>query len=137
MTVEWPDTEGAVRDYLRGHTDVTAQVGTRVFFSIPDQPTWPLVVVRRVAGGDDTSEAPLDQAVIQIDCWAAGRNKQQATDVVNAVRQALYELRGATALNDDVVGYGARIDSIVFLPDPADDRPRYALTAQITTRAAA
>lgn len=139
MTVEWPDVEGGIRDYLRGHTDVAAAVGARVFFGVPDEPTFPLVAVRRVGGGDDTSEAPIDQALIQLDCWggvdAAGHGKKAEADTVRrAVRQALYEIRGATALNASTVAYGAAVTSDVFLPDPNNDRPRYAVTALVTAR---
>lgn len=136
---EWPDVEGGVRAYLRADADVQAALGgsQRVFFGIPKSPTWPLVVVSRVGGGDDLSDAPVDVALIQIDCWgeidaASGHGlKSGCTTLVNAVRSAL------TAMTDHVATaacrlVGASVQSVVWLPDPSNDRPRYVVTAEVT-----
>ena len=142
-----PDVEGGIRDYLRAHPDVSALIGTRAFFGIPDSPTWPLVVVRRVGGSEDSSEAAIDVAVIQIDCWgrlfndtdpskSAHGDKAQADRLRRAVRKALWQIRGATAANTSTVLYGAVVESDPFLPDRDNDRPRYALTVRVTARAA-
>lgn len=136
MAETFPDVEGGIRDYLRANTGVAALVGTRVFFSIPDAPTWPLIVVREIGDTDDPSEAPIVATLIQIDCWADRRNKASANAVKRAVRAALYPIRSATALNAGTVAYGAEIVGGGFLPDPADDRPRYTLTVNVTARAA-
>lgn len=143
---DFPDVEGGIRDYLRGHASVSALVGTRVFFGIPATPTFPLVVVQRVGGADDPSEAAIDQAVIQIDCWGrlyadsdpthVGGDKAGCDAIRRAVRKALRDIRTATALNASVVAYGARVESDPFRPDPDSDRPRYAITASVTARAA-
>lgn len=143
---DFPDVEGAMRTYLRGHADVAALVAQRVFFGVPDQPTWPLVTVRRVAGSDDTSEAPIDHAMLQIDGWgrlfndadkrkSAHGDKAQADALRRALRKALWQIRGATTVGS-VVLYGAYVESDPFLPDPTNDRPRYALTTRVTARAA-
>lgn len=139
MTVEWPDIEGGLRDYLRAHGDVVAAVGTRIFFGVPDTPTFPLVTVQRVGGGDDLSEAPIDQALVQFDVWgeldANGHGKKADADTVRrAVRQALHDIRGATALNASTVAYGATVTDDRWLPDPNNDRPRYSVTALVTAR---
>jgi hypothetical protein len=149
MTVQWPDVEGAVRTYLRAHTDVVAQVGARVFFGIPDEPTWPLIVVSRVGGFEDPSDAPIDQAMVQLDCWGAFHldgstevltrpNKASATAVLRAVRQAHSDLIHVPA-TVTVAGATVRIDggawqSDPYIPDPSDGRPRYVVTAQFTVR---
>jgi hypothetical protein len=143
---EFPDVEGAVRTYLRAHTDVTALCGTRVFFAVPRQATYPLVVVTRVGGFDDTSDAPLDQALIQVDCWGdlhtdtiASPDKAQAAAVLRAVRQAFYDLTHQPAVVSvagddphDVRLAGAQVQSDPYVPDPDNRRPRYAVTAQVT-----
>lgn len=134
--MSWPDPEGGLRDYLRANAGVVALVVQRVFFGIPDNPVWPLITVSRVGGGDDLSEAPIDVALLQVDCWADGRNKAQAHAVASAVRDALAAIRGAVAVNGTTVLYGAVVESVLFAPDPADARPRYAITAQVTARAA-
>lgn len=132
----WPDVEGGVRDYLRADSAVSALVGTRVFFGVPKQAKFPLITVRRIGGPQDPSEAPLDLPLVQIDVWGEGNNKAQAHAVCAAVRDALDAIRSATSLNAGVVAYGANVENVTWFPDPADDRPRYVLTAQVTARAA-
>jgi len=137
--MSWPDVEGAVRDHLRADVGVSALVGQRVFFGVPlaadgtVAAQMPCVTVRRVGGGDDPSDAPVDQALIQIDCWASSRNKASAAAVMAAVRNALTEIR--TAVVGSTVLYGAVVESVIWAPDPAD-LPRYAVTALVTARAA-
>lgn len=136
-----PDVEGGVRTFLRAQAGVTAIVGQRVFFGIPknaDENTFPLVVVSRVGGGDDPEgEAPVDNALMQIDCWggidtSGNGKKAQAVALVNAVRDALFAVRGRTALSSTVDAAGIVVQSVVWLPDPSNDRPRYSLTAEVT-----
>lgn len=144
MTVELPDTEGAVRSYLRAHADVAAVVTARVWFAMPNTPTFPCVIVTEIAGTDDTSEAPLDQSMLRIDCWGSlhgngNPDKAAATAVRLAVRQALYDLRTPA---DVVLGEepdevtvrlaGAFVQSTTYLPDPTDGRPRYSIVTNIT-----
>lgn len=137
--MSYPDVEGAVKACL-----VAANVcGGRVFFGVPSpvtESTFPLATVQRVGGGDDPGEAPLDLALIQIDVWgrkdAAGHtDKAAARAEANAVRTALGEIRGATALSPTVTAYGAAVESDLWAPDPSD-RGRYVITALVTARAA-
>jgi hypothetical protein len=135
--MSFPDVEGAVRDHLRAQN----VCGGRVYFGVPDgDPTYPLATVQRVGGGGDISEAPLDLALIQIDVWgrkdAAGHtDKAAARAEANAVRTALQEIRGATALTATVTAYGAAVESDLWAPDPSD-RGRYVITALVTARSA-
>jgi hypothetical protein len=132
-----PDVEGAVRDYLRDQ-DVC---DGRVYFGVPTgSPTYPLATVQRVGGGDDPSEAPIDQALIQIDVWgrvdAAGHtDKAEARTAADAVRAALHAIRGATALSETCTAYGAAVEADLWAPDPTD-RGRYSITALVTARTA-
>ena len=135
MTVTLPDVEGGVRDALRADTAVDALVDGRVFFGVPENATWPLVTVQRVGGGDDPGEAPIDLALVQIDCWGAMRNKSQAWAVAAAVRSWAQSVRRATALTEEVVAYGVTVQSVLWAPDPAD-RPRYVITAAVMARSA-
>lgn len=138
MSIQFPDVEGALRTYLRSHPDVQAQVAQRVWFGIPLTPTYPLVAVARVGGFDDPSDAPIDQALVQIDCWGSlhddtrnSPNKAEAHAVRLACRQALHDLNARTVVGLTRLG-GAVIQSDLYLEDPADRRPRYVITAQIT-----
>lgn len=136
----WPDPEGAVRTRLRADAGVTAIVGQRVFFGIPkdaDESTFPLVVVSRVGGGQDGSDAPVDVALLQVDCWgsidASGNGrKAEAQALVNSARAALE----AMGIDQPIVAgtqlHGANVESVLWLPDPDNARPRYALTAEVT-----
>lgn len=130
------DIEGAVRDHLRADTGVSALVAQRVYFGVPSSPTWPLITVQRIGGGDDPGEAPIDLPLVQIDCWGAERNLTQARAVADAVRAWASAIRRATALNTEVVAYGVEVVGDVRSPD-ATDRPRYVLTTSVMARAAA
>lgn len=143
MTIELPDTEGAVRTYLRSHADVAAAVGSRVFFGVPVSPTWPLVVVSRVGSFDSAGDTPADEALVQADCWGSLRddtlhspNKAEANAVRLAVRQAFYDLRQPVdvelAAGNVVRLAGSTVQSDPYLPDPTTGRPRYPVTVQLT-----
>lgn len=135
-----PDVEGGVRTFLRANAGVSAIVGTHVFFGVPrkaTEDTFPLVIVQRVGGGDDPSEVPIDVALVQIDCWggiddSGNGKKAEAASLLNAVRNAFFAIRGRTALSPTVDAAGITVQSVVWLPDPANDRPRYSVTAEVT-----
>lgn len=138
MSDPFPDVEGGIRAYLRADPGVQAALGgsQRVFFGIPTTPTWPLIVVAQVGGGDDDSEAPVDRPSIQIDCWGAitpsgTGDKAGATALVNAVRSALKRMRNQTVTPTCRL-LGARVESQIWLPDADNDRPRYSVTAEVT-----
>lgn len=130
----WPDPEGALRTWLRTRPAVNALVAQRVFFGVPKpDPVWPLVVVSRIGGGNGVGDAPVDEPIIQIDCWgelyASGNgNRAQALALANAVRAELLDLDNDTVI---VTGVRAAIEAVemTFAPDPDNDRPRYVLTA--------
>lgn len=137
---DWPDVEGALRTWLRTRTALTALVGQRIFFGVPrgaGESSFPLVAIQRVGGGDDASDAPLDRALIQLDVWgqldASGNGrKADAWAVVNALRTQLGAMGPDTTLASGVIGHGATVESVGWLPDPDSDRPRYAVTAEVT-----
>lgn len=132
---DFPDVEDGVRKYLRADVDVAAQVAGRVFFGVPrENPTFPLITVLRAGGGDDVSEAPIDNAAILINCWGS-TSKEQAWNVAMSVRRALRKIRNKTLLTTGVYAHGATVDGVIWSPDPEDDRPRYVVTAQVTATA--
>lgn len=133
----WPDPEGLTRDHLKATAAVSAIVGSRVFFGIPKkaiETTFPLVVVARVGGGQDPGEAPLDLPLLQIDCWgslnSAGDGlKAACTALVNAVRSSLEAMGTETRVAGHEVG--VNVESVLWLPDPDNQRPRYSITAEV------
>lgn len=136
--MSYPDIEGALRTWLRGRAAITALVGQRVFFGVPDKAeTWPLITIRRVGGGDDPGIAPVDRALVQLDVWgdidASGHGKKaDATTLVNTLRAELSAVDRRTALTASVHALGISVESVVWLPDPDNDRPRYVVTAEVT-----
>lgn len=132
----WPDVEGACKTRLRGRTPV----GNRVFFGIPksaDETDYPLIVVTRVGGGADLSDAPVDVALIQFDVWgrldASGNgDKAGATAVVNTLRAELEAMGTDQPIVAGTQLHGANVESVLWLPDPDNARPRYAVTAEVT-----
>jgi hypothetical protein len=140
VTVDaFPDTEGAIRSWLRDQLAVRAVVGNRVFFGVPKaatEATFPLVTVQLVSTVPDPSEAPIDRSLIQIDCWgsldASGNGqKAAATALVNTIWALLHSITQPTPMGTVTV-FGANVESVTWLPDPANDRPRYVLTAEVT-----
>lgn len=133
-----PDVEGALVTFLKANAAVAALVGTRVFYGIPKAAkpdAWPLITVQRIGGGDDPSEAPVDVALLQVDCWgtisANGYGeKLPCTQLTNAVRSACRSFAGPT-LAAGVYAAGIDVQSVIWLPDPANDRPRYSLTVEV------
>lgn len=133
---DFSDVEEGVRQYLRNDTDVDAVVDRRVFFGVPKEgPTFPLITVRRVGGGDDASEAPVDLAVVSISCWGTN-TKSSAWSTAAAVRKALHKIRRKTLLAPGVYAHGATVDGVIWSPDPEDARPRYIVTTRVTATAA-
>lgn len=138
----WPDPEGLTRDALKADSGVSAIVGNRVFFGIPKragEATYPMITVFRVGGGQDSSEVPLDDALVQVDCWgsfdAQGNGlKAQCTALVNAVRSSLEAMGTVTRIAG--VELGVNVESVLWLPDPDNARPRYSITAEVAAIAA-
>lgn len=129
----WPDTEGALKTFLAADTAIAAIVGSRVFFGMPTNVTdadFPMVTLQRVGGGEAAGDAPVDEALVQIDCWGAVRDKASAWTLCSAVRDRLTQ-RGDVALNGTVRA-GLVVDSVIWLPDPDNARARYSVTAEVT-----
>lgn len=143
MTAELlPDVEGGVKTYLRAFAPLQTLIGQRVFLQVPGptngtEPTFPLVTVQRVGGGLDTGEAPIDQALLQVDVWGRLDTNghpmwAELMGVVNAVRSALTVPIGRTAASNSVDIFGAQESGLVRLVDQANGRPRYSLTVQVS-----
>jgi len=147
--VTWPDTEGAMKTYLRAWVPLDAELaGNGIYFGIPkdaDEDDFALVTIKRVGGSDDTSEAPIDLALLQIDVWgkidpASGNGlKADCTRATGVLHDALSALRSRTLVTLPsaavVALFGANVESVIWLPDADNDRPRYSVTTQVTATA--
>ena len=133
MTVEtFPDVEGAMRTWLRAQPAIAAHVASRVFLGVPDTTTYPLITITRIGGVEDRSDAPIDQAALRFTVWGQLRDRKGCTDCYRALRGVLHSMAGPTPLDANTRGFGATIDSVLYLPDPADNRPRYVIHSRIT-----
>lgn len=135
---DWPDIEGALRTWLRQDPGLAALIGNRVFFGIPrnSEGAYPCIMITRIGGGQQSSEVPLDNALIQFDVYGEkadklGGGRKSTTMVALALRKALSRIRGETRLDEEVVAYDPRITSQIFSPLPGDDRPRIMIVAII------
>lgn len=131
-----PDSEAAVRNYLRQDAGVTALVGNRVFFGT-DNAAYPWVAVQRVGGGVAVNDlANVDGPMIQLDCYGGPRNKAAAWGAAAAVIAALRKIEtqpwrdAATSLTL----YGSTVDW-VWLPDPESEVARYVITCVLSVAA--
>lgn len=127
------DLEGGLKAFLRADAGVAALVGQRVFLGMPERCALPAIDVRLLADVDDTSDAPIQQALVEFSCWAD--SKPAALDVARAVRAALFDT-GPVDVGTDTHLYGGSV--VGFLPidtDPSRKR-RYVVTASVTARAA-
>ncbi len=140
------DVEGALKEYLRTDVDVLASpAGARTYLALPDSPTFPCVTLIRIAGGEDTGEAPVDLALVQIDVWGRVKRLSEANEVRTAVRKALSKVRQRTPVAGKAVLWGATVrdDRRFPVPQAQDsdgaigERPRYVLTVQVTATPAA
>ncbi len=142
MSTVWtyPDVEGGLKAWLPTVPQVAALVGDRVFFSIPDNTEWPLIVITQVAGGPESSATPLNVPWIQLDCWAAPvpgarkPRKKQASDLALSVCGALMGLTSGTVAGSCRF-LGAQVLSCVFEPNSETNQARYAVTAEISATA--
>ena len=123
-----PDAELVLTGYLRGHPDVAALVGTRVYTQLPTSPTFPLVQVRRF-GGVPVIDGHLDRASVQIDVWAA--SKQQARDTAATVQAALIAMPSGP-LAGAVVTRVRTETGLSWQPENEGARPRYVLAVEVT-----
>jgi hypothetical protein len=137
----YPDVEGAVKAWLPTVPEVAAMIGDRVFFSVPDVPTWPLVVVTQVAFGPDGTETPTSTPWLQFDCWAEPTpsatklRKKQASDLALVVCGALDSLRCGTVVNSTRFLWARALSSLPE-PNPATNQARYVVTAEVSATAA-
>lgn len=137
----FPDVEGALKDLLRTDADVLASpAGARTYLALPDDPSFPCVTVLRIAGGEDTGEAPVDVALVQVDIWGRVKRLSQSDEVRLAVRRALSKVRQRTPVTGKAVLWGATVRDDRRFPTPQaqdsdgaiGERPRYILTVQVT-----
>jgi uncharacterized protein DUF3168 len=118
----FPDAEAVVGKAIRDAS--ISGLGNRVYSSIPNNPTWPLVLVRRI-GGVPAVRQYLDTANVQIEVW--GDTKANAQSIAQQARTAVLNLEGRT-LTDPVNAFVTGVDDslgLFWMPDQETSRDRY------------
>lgn len=129
-----PDVEGGVRDWLNSQSDLTGTYG-KVWFSVDPRQEFPYATLQLISAVPETSDAPVFRIMVQIDVYDDIRQRARCFRMTGLIIGHLQSIRQATALNADVVAYGAEVQSVTYLPDPGDAKPRYSLTVLVTARA--
>ena len=129
------DTEDVVRTWARTETHINAQVGTRVFFSIPlaytqaiesgsPTPKTSWIVMKLVAENHETGDLGFQKPLVQFDCF--GQTKAIAATASLAVQTAARQLSyGQPVSVGSAVISWADVSQRRWLPDPTKNTPRY------------
>lgn len=127
----FPDAEAVASTALR------AAGITRVYSMIPKNPTYPLVIVRRV-GGVPTTRHRLDTADLQFDAY--GETKSAARLLAAQVRQAMMEAEATSVTVRTGNAYVTAVEDVMgmtWLTDPANlPISRYTFTMRVFLHAA-
>lgn len=136
--IELPDLEAISASSIR-NAAISGLTG--VYSSIPRNPTWPIIVVRRI-GGQPAVREMLDAALIQVDVWGGARDdatpvpKSTAHDIAQAARVVLLEMEG-TAIHDPVDVFVTAVrdaNGLAWLVDPDTGRERYSFAVYVYGR---
>ena|SRR3972149_12195584 len=130
-----PDLEAVVSKTLR-------DAGYSAYSSIPNDPTWPLLIVSR-AGGIPPIRQYLDGARIQVDVWGGAKGdpppavtKSQIQDIAQTARTIIFALEGTTVISP-VEAFISGVDDasgLLWLPDDATGRDRYLFAVMVYGR---
>lgn len=124
------DAEAGMRTWLRAQN--LPEVGTHVYFAMPTGAgvVFPLVTVGLVGGRPQAGEAPLEDVLLVLDCWA--KTKEHAADAMRAVKTALRACE-SVPLDGFTYCHGVTVENTVWLPDPPPSTlKRYSITVSAT-----
>ncbi len=141
--VPFPNIKEAMKAYLPTVPQINNLVGNRVFFAVPDECEFPIIVIRGpVLGGPDASETPTATPWFDFDCWAAPTpvgvrpRSKQATDLALVLCGVLQGMSGRTVIGDTRILW-AQVQNVLPLPDPDSGQARDVVTAEISAISAA
>lgn len=118
--------------WAKANTPIDAIVAGRVATKLPADPTFPFLRLRLAGGAPDLGEAPLDQVLVQFDCY--GTDDASADLLERTLVDELDKLNGATATNGHGFLYGARTISARRTPEPDTGWARFTVDSTITIR---
>jgi len=88
MAQSLPDAEIIARSWALSKTSITNLVGTKVATRLPQDAEMPFLVITRLGGTPQAGEALIDEALLQLDCYAgkyATSDTKGQPDFANAV----------------------------------------------------
>lgn len=137
-----PDAEQIVSRWLQAQAAMIVQVAARTYTIVPDEPLFPLFLVRRI-GGQPLGNRPLyhDRALLQGEAY--GDRKKQAQEVAETARYllSLDAFTGLHEVDGDPVGVVAGVEFGAFrwLPDPdyTPAKARYSFDFAVHTHSVA
>ena len=115
-----PDPTVVARQALVAQSAITDTVGQRVYYAVPADPTYPLLVLSLV--DDDELRPETLTARVQVDVWGKGNSTQDVLDckaIAARVRSVARDLRGTWAagtVSNSVAG--------LIVPNPDDTTGR-------------
>lgn len=129
-----PDIVALTKEALLAQSSLTALVSTRIYDRLPGAPTYPLLVVTSVDGGE-SPEPAIGESRVQVDVWGrplADLNaRTQAWTITATVLSVVRDLRGTWTAGKIV--NSAHLNTIPQ-PDEASGRTRYIVDLQINSQ---
>lgn len=123
---------GDIRTWLRG---AVSSAGGRVYFRIPERPTYPLIRLSQVGGGPEVDEGVLLRPRLSIEVISA--DYATTTTVSHQLVEVLFNVvPSRIGANAGTYLADVSIDGIVELTDPDRTWPRAVITATATVRLA-
>jgi hypothetical protein len=135
--IEYASTEATVKTWLMttGVAELVSRPdgGINVFNAMPKGAPLPAVVLFQVSGGPSArKDLPEQQARIQFDCWASTRTKA-ARIALQLCAELDHLQRSVGPIIAGVYLGGVSAPTMLWLPDPDSDTPRYIVGAQVVT----
>lgn len=129
-----PDAEAVAGTIIRA---ASTTLSTRVYSSVPKNPSYPLAVVTRI-GGLPVHRSRWDGASLQIDVWA--ESKSDARTAADAARRALLDAEATTVTYGSSSAWVSSVEdtlALTWAPDPGNStKDRYVFGVRLVLRAA-
>jgi hypothetical protein len=134
--VRYADVETLMKEWTAttGVAPLVARTGGfNIYLAMPASSPMPAVVIDRVGGGPSPrSDLPQEVSRISFACW--GNSRAQAGEIARMLVGELETLaRTGGWIQDDVLLAAGEVLSVIWLPDPDSDKPRYIVDALVTT----
>lgn len=127
-----PSAEKTLVAWAKANSAINPLVSGRVATKLPVEPTLPFLRLFRAGGAPDQSEAPIDQVLIQFDCY--GSAEADADLLERTLVEELENLNTVHGSNGHGFLYGARVLASRRAPEPDTSWARRTVDATVTIR---